>query len=112
MPLYTVRPGRHVTVDGFTHGPGFTFEAADTAVTAALAAGDVAPAVPKQKKPPRESAKPQDAAVLEEAILLASATLPEGSFTKNGAPDVKALEAVLGYDITAAERDAAWAARV
>lgn len=30
-------------------------------------------------------------------------------FTASGTPQVKAIEAVLGYDITAGERDAAWA---
>ena len=32
----------------------------------------------------------------------------EDDFTNNGIPQVKALEDALGFDITAAERDAAW----
>jgi hypothetical protein len=33
----------------------------------------------------------------------------EKNFTSMGDPKVKPIERVLGYDITAAERDAAWA---
>lgn len=33
---------------------------------------------------------------------------PETDFTGSGLPEVKALEGVLGYDITAKERDDAW----
>ena len=33
-----------------------------------------------------------------------------GSWTKSGKPELKALEALLGADLTAAERDEAWAA--
>jgi len=32
----------------------------------------------------------------------------ESTWTKSGKPDVKALESLLGFDISAAERDAAW----
>lgn len=35
---------------------------------------------------------------------------PEDGFTKDGVPNVAALEAVLGYSISAAERNEAWAA--
>ena len=34
----------------------------------------------------------------------------EGSWTKSGKPEIKALEALLGADLTAAMRDEAWAA--
>lgn len=34
---------------------------------------------------------------------------PEGAFTAQGKPQVSAIEDILGYDITAEERDAVWA---
>lgn len=48
---------------------------------------------------------------LIEAIALAIPKLDKDNsehFTAAGIPDVAALEGVLGYDITAGERDAAW----
>lgn len=49
----------------------------------------------------------------EDAIAGACAVLKIGrdpaSWTKDGKPQVSALEAVLGFDATAAQRDAAWA---
>ena len=50
----------------------------------------------------------------EAALLAAIAGLEEGNsdhWTKSGKPEVRALEAAAGFkDISAAERDAAWAA--
>ena len=46
-----------------------------------------------------------------DAIAEAIRALDPGAadaWTKSGKPDVRALEQRLGYDITAAERDAAW----
>ena len=38
----------------------------------------------------------------------ARAAADAGDITKNGKPEVKAIEAILGRDITAVERDEAW----
>ncbi len=51
--------------------------------------------------------KPVD---LQDAIMDAIADLEPDSFGKDGKPAVKAIEAVLGQDITATDRDRAWAA--
>ena len=40
----------------------------------------------------------------------AIAMLSESDYSQSGKPKVKAIEKILGYDITAAERDAAWSA--
>jgi uncharacterized protein YifE (UPF0438 family) len=50
-----------------------------------------------------------DTAELIDAIVDAIADLDSESFGKDGKPNVKAIEAVLGRDITAADRDQAWA---
>lgn len=58
--------------------------------------------------------KPAAPADHQADILRAADTLnPENRdhFTSDGRPQVKALESVLGYDITADERDRAWASR-
>ena len=43
------------------------------------------------------------------AIKKAIKALDEADFGSNGKPKVKAIEGVLGYDITAKQRDEAWA---
>lgn len=64
-----------------------------------------------ESDPPK---RPRAKAGLVADILAAAEMLdPENSdhFTTTGLPQVKALEALLGYYITAEERDTAWAAR-
>lgn len=46
---------------------------------------------------------------LIEAIVDAIADLPVDAFGKDGKPNVKAIESVLGQNISAADRDKAWA---
>ena len=65
---------------------------------------------PKQEAPvePEETATETRGADILAAV---SAVVEEGipdNFGKDGTPKVKAVEKVLGYDISAAERDAAW----
>ena len=79
---------------------------------------------------PVELTKETAAPLLADGVVIAGAKRPEGDalqaairaaiealdpanpecWTKGGKPDVRALEKVLGFDITAPERDAAWAA--
>lgn len=63
---------------------------------------------------PGEPVAPPDQLTVEDAIAAATAVLVLGrddkSWMKDGRPQVKALEAALGFDITAAQRDAAWQA--
>lgn len=45
---------------------------------------------------------------LNDAIVDAIGDLSPESFGKDGKPNVKAIESMLGHDITAADRDKAW----
>lgn len=47
-----------------------------------------------------------EATTIEEAIAL----LSKDDYSQSGKPKVRAIESILGYDITAAQRDEAWAA--
>jgi hypothetical protein len=61
---------------------------------------------------PGEKKRPRSKGELHDAILAATDRLnahDPGTFTADGKPQVNALEAVLGYAITADERDEAWA---
>lgn len=64
----------------------------------------------KSKKPVEVEEKAEDTREL--AIVKAIKTLVEEAdpshFGKDGTPKVRAVEKILGYDITAAERDSAW----
>lgn len=87
-------------------------------ITGALAAAAVGAgwASADTKGGPGVAAPQRDAAVLtrRQAILLAAEGLDTntpGHFMADGRPQVKALETALGYDITAQERDIAWASR-
>ncbi|MDE0718559.1 MAG: hypothetical protein OXH64_11540 [Rhodospirillaceae bacterium] len=55
-----------------------------------------------------ETGSDRDSAIARAAHAMETGKDPD-AWTKNGAPQVAALEAVLGFGITAAERDAAWA---
>ena len=70
------------------------------------AAKKAAPAQSEAESGAPEKPKGDD---LTAAIAGAIKGLDKKTFGADGKPDVKALEAALGYDITAAERDAAWA---
>mgnify|MGYP000628011926 CR=1 FL=1 len=50
-----------------------------------------------------------DAPLTLDEIVTAIGQLGDEDFTQSGAPEVKALEAVLGVQITAVQRDNAWA---
>jgi hypothetical protein len=61
---------------------------------------------------PGEKKRPRSKGELHDAILAATERLnaqDSGTFTADGKPQVHALQAVLGYAITADERDEAWA---
>lgn len=61
----------------------------------------------------KTNAKPADAEALTAAIVDAIGQLDKDkaeNWTKGGVPQVGAIEAVLGYEISAGERDAAWTA--
>ena len=82
--------------------------------TMKLAEGEQEPAPPAPPAPkePQKPQAPTDPAERIEAIAKAIETLdPENEehWTGSGKPNVASLEAVLGWDISAAERDEAWA---
>lgn len=56
--------------------------------------------------------RPDNAEQLQAEIIAAIELLPERDFTLAGLPDVKALEALLEYNISADERKAAWDAQI
>ena len=45
---------------------------------------------------------------MEDIVAAAGHAINQGQVTATGAPEVKAMEEILGYDITAKERDRAW----
>lgn len=49
-----------------------------------------------------------DSKALIESIVDAIAELPTAGFGKDGKPNVKALQGILEFEVTAAQRDAAW----
>ena len=52
--------------------------------------------------------KIDEADSLQAKIMAAIENLPEDGFGQDGKPKVKAIENLLGQDISAADRDAAW----
>ena len=97
---YTVAGPSILEFDGTAYLPGDPVELADDIAAALLADGVVLE--------PETAAQDRKARIIA-AIGELDPDNPE-HFTKGGKPEVKALEAILGFDITAAERDAAWAA--
>lgn len=90
-----------VKFDGALHPAGAVIEPPAKVAAQLLALGAIEPA-------PEAAAAPID----RDAIVGAIGKLdPENTdhWTQAGAPDVRALEAVLGGQITAKARDAAWA---
>ncbi|GAB4373804.1 MAG: hypothetical protein Kow00114_35950 [Kiloniellaceae bacterium] len=101
-----VRAGVTAQLAGIFYGPGWVMEMSTEAAAAAAAGGDW------EAAPVRKPAKPvkPEGDDLTAAIAAAIGKLAEGDFGKDGVPNVKPLEKALGYDVTAAERDAGWAA--
>ena len=93
--------------DGAVYLPGSVVELDDDAAQALLDVDVIAHSTRERDDPP----SPDGGGRLA-AIRGAIRTLPVSDpalWTKSGAPQVSAVEHVLGEDITAAERDAAWA---
>ncbi len=92
------------------HAPGVEVDLPKAAAEAVVARG----LARRPGKSPKPSAptKPTGAA-LDAAIAAVILDLdPQEDVNRDGTPSVPALEKHLGYDITAAERDAAWDAFV
>jgi len=87
-------------VDGEIHLPGAEIEPSDEDAQALIDSGAC-------EAFGGESAKPESAEALSAAIRDAIATLDEDAFTQSGKAKVEAIETVLGYPVSAAERDAA-----
>ena len=77
---------------------------ADGVVTKGATAG----AREKDPPPPRPEGEALQAAI--RAAIEGLDLADKSTWTKGGKPEVKALEARLGFDISAAERDEAWTA--
>lgn len=61
-----------------------------------------------KKAPGKKSGKTVDPQNVADILGILGELDPAKDFTSNGEPEVKAIEALLDRDITAAERDAAW----
>ena len=105
MKALRVKQGHTASHAGAFFGPGWVEEMADLEAAAALATGDWEE-VDLGRKTQQE--RPEGDALIE-AIRGQFAGLGADDFGKDGTPLVKPLEDALGYDITAEERDQAWA---
>lgn len=101
-----VKAGVTAEIAGVFYGPGWIMEMPPAAAAEAVVGGDWEPA-PAEKA--AKVAKPEGD-LLTAAIVEAIGKLQPDDFGRDGKPHVKAIEAVLGYDIAAADRDAAWSA--
>lgn len=105
MKTLRVKPGRTAAHAGAYHGAGWTEQMSDDEAAAALSTGDWEEIATAAGGAPR---RPEGEA-LTEAIIDVIGLLGPGDFGQSGAPNVKPLEALLGFDITAEDRDTAWA---
>lgn len=83
------------------------FALADAAGAVRLVEGDKGGKAAARE--PGRAERPSDPAALLAAIVAVLDPKDRSMFNTDGNPSVKALEAKLGYQINAAERDAAWA---
>ena len=92
--------------DGRAYEPGAEVELEGETAALLLERGIVEPTADSP-----EAAAARRGEVIAEAIRVLEIGRKKTSWTKTGEPQVKAIEAVVGFDIDAAERDAALEAR-
>lgn len=85
------------------YAPGALVDVADDEAARLVARG-FASAVGQEKAVPAKDATPS----IEDIVEAISGLDPTKDYGKNGKPNVEAIEALLGVDITAAQRDQAW----
>jgi hypothetical protein len=95
-----------IIAGGKDYAPGALVEISDDEALRLIGRGF---AVAGQEKAAPASTSSKTAAPTIEDIVEAIAGLdPTKDYGKNGKPNVEAIEALLGVDITAAQRDQAW----
>lgn len=109
-----------LSVNGKDHAPGAVVDIADDEAKRLIARGfaaahgveKAAPAAtgnPQNPETPPAGSGNKPAPTIEDIVEAIAALDPTKDYGKNGKPNVEAIEAVLGADITAAQRDQAWA---
>ncbi|GAB5502752.1 hypothetical protein [Pyruvatibacter sp.] len=93
---------KSVVLNGQTFGPGWPFENLTELEAKALV--DAGEARVEEAAAPT---KPNDADDLNAAIIAAMEGMAESDISADGKPNVKPLGKLLGYSVTADERDAA-----
>ena len=92
-------------VNGKDHAPGevldIACEEAELLITRGFATSG-------QEKAASASTPAKPAPTIEDIVEAISGLDPDKDYGKNGKPNVEAIEALLGADITAAQRDQAW----
>lgn len=83
--------------------PGALVDVSDDEATRLIGRG-FASAAGQEKPTPVKDAAPS----IEDIVEAISGLDPTKDYGKNGKPNVEAIEALLGVDITAAQRDQAW----
>jgi hypothetical protein len=86
---------------------GVEMEVRESLVESALASGCTKVGAPIRAKSKVVEA-PKSSNTLDAMALLIEEANPM-DFSRDGTPKVRSIERILGYDITAAERDSAWA---
>jgi hypothetical protein len=101
-------------VNGKDHAPGAVLDIADDEAERLIARGfatsgqekTASASAPAKTATPPTGSKP--APTIEDIVEAVSGLDPTKDYGKNGKPNVEAIEALLGADITAAQRDQAW----
>ena len=107
MPKFKNVSGADIEVGGEVHGPGFVFEATPELVADHFSVGAIQDVEDDVADDDEDDFDPTRIGAIQAKFV----DLTPADMTKSGVPDVKALEKLLGHDITAAERDHAWATR-
>ncbi len=106
MPKYEVKsPIQH---DGERHEIGAVVDLSEKAAKPLLATGTIAPVLVSSHAP-TEPADPAERLALVKAAIEVLDAEDEDLWTKDGRPDLAALSDLLGWRVTGAERDQAWA---
>ncbi len=85
------------------YAPGALVEITDDEAARLIGRGFVS-AIEQEKPTPAKTAAPS----IEDIVEAIAGLDPTKDYGKNGKPNVEAIEALLGVDITAAQRDQAW----
>ena len=107
-----------LNINGEDHAPGAVVDIADAEAKRLIARGfaaaqgqeKAATTTPAKTEtpPPAGGSGGKPAPTIEDIVEAIAGLDPAKDYGKNGKPNVEAIEALLGADITAAQRDQAW----